>query len=84
MTINELRRVMLASPFRAFSLRMADGREYPVPHRDFLWIHPAGRTAVVATLDDDAFEIINLLLVASLHFGNGTQRRNGHPKRRGR
>jgi hypothetical protein len=55
---------------------MADGREYVVPHHDFLLIHPAGRTVVVATLEEQAYEIIDLPLIASLHFDNRrTQRR---------
>jgi hypothetical protein len=71
MTLNELRRALIAEPFRPFTIRLADGREYPVPHRNFLFIHPAGRTAIVATIEDASFEIVDILLIASLHFGNG-------------
>ena len=31
-------------PFRPFSLRMADGREYRVRHPEFVYMHPDGRT----------------------------------------
>jgi hypothetical protein len=73
MTTNELRRALFADPFRPFTVRMADDREFPVPHRDFFFIHPAGRTAIIATIDDEAFEIVDILLISSLHFGNGAR-----------
>jgi len=31
----------------AFSLRMADGREYPVPHRDYISLSPKGTFVTV-------------------------------------
>jgi hypothetical protein len=52
MTIEKLRAVLLATPFRPFTIRMADGRSFPIPHPDFLFITPAGRTVIVAHEDD--------------------------------
>lgn len=77
MTIEQLRKAHQAKPFKPFTLGTADGREYTVPHPEFLWLIPKGRTVAVAD-KDGAAEIIDLLLVASLHFDNGrarTQRR---------
>ena len=31
-----------------FTLHVADGRSYDVPHRDFIWLHPRGLVALVA------------------------------------
>ena len=77
MTIEQLRKAQHAQPFKPFSLRTADGHEYPVPHPDFLWIPPPGRTVMIADRDG-AVDIVDLLLVAALHFGDGhAERRAG-------
>ena len=31
-----------------FTLHVADGRSYDVPHRDFIWLHPRGLVVLVA------------------------------------
>ncbi len=73
MTSEQLRKVHQARPFRRFTLRLADGSRLEVPHPEFLWLHPRGRTAVVAT-PDDAFEIVDVLLIAAIEVGNGKPR----------
>ena len=35
------------TPFKAFKLEMDNGRSLHVPHRDFIFLSPAGNTAVV-------------------------------------
>jgi hypothetical protein len=74
MTIEQLRRVHRAQPFEPFVLRTADGREFKVSHPEVLSISPVGRTIVVMT-PDGAHEVLDLLLVASIHVGNGRTRR---------
>lgn len=78
MTIEQLRKIHQAQPFRPFTLRLADGNEYAVKHPEFLSFSVSGRTIVVAT-PDDSHEVIDLLLVASIHLGNG---KNGKPRQR--
>jgi len=36
MTIEQLRTTLRANPFQPFTVRMADGRQFPIPHPDFL------------------------------------------------
>ena len=43
MTIQQLRAAYKATPFRPFTLHMADGRSFPVPHPDFLSMSPTGQ-----------------------------------------
>src|SRR5258707_26913 len=68
MTTTELREAVHAVPFRPFVLRLADGREYPVPHPDYIAFNRNGRTIVVVGLDD-SHTAFDLLLVDSLEFG---------------
>ena len=48
-----------------FALRMADGREYPVPHRDYISLPP--RASYVIVYDDTGqFRIVPLLTMTGL------------------
>ena len=78
MTIDQIRRLYEAQPFRPFVLHLADGREIPVAHREFMASAPSGRTVIVFQ-PDDTFNIVDLLLVTDLE----VRPANGH-KRSGR
>jgi len=65
MTTQQLRTVYDKQPFQPFVLHLADGREIPVLHREFLFMYPSGRTILVAQPDDSA-NIIDLLLVTDI------------------
>ncbi|HWB13656.1 MAG TPA: hypothetical protein VG826_30805 [Pirellulales bacterium] len=70
MTIDELQAVLNATPFRPFTIHLADGSRHHVPHRDF-WSHsPVGRTVIVYH-EDDSFSIFDLLLITELKVANG-------------
>jgi hypothetical protein len=70
MTIEQLSTVHHAQPFQPFRIHMADGRAVEVYHPDFLSRSPSGRTVIVYK-KDETFEIIDLLLVASIESLNG-------------
>lgn len=65
MTTQQLRDMLQAVPFRAFTIHLADGRHVPVEHPEFVLISPSGRTMIVY-LPDDSFNIIDLLLITDL------------------
>lgn len=75
MTIDQIRKLHQARPFQAFRLHMADGRALEVPHPEMLAIMPPGRTVFVATGEED-YEIVDLLLFASLEVVNGQPKSN--------
>lgn len=75
MTIERIRTLCEQRPFQPFTIRLADGRRIPVPHRDFIALGPGGRTLLVYE-PDESFHIVDLLLVTDLHVaaasaGNG-------------
>lgn len=75
MTVEQLRQMHRAQPFRPFHLHLADGRTLKVEHPEALLQSSSGRTIVVAR-PDDVIEVIDLLLVVSLELkGNGAPRR---------
>lgn len=65
MTIEQLRRTHQAIPFRPFTIRIADGRHFPIPHPEFFSMSPVGRTAVIFHADGSA-SIVDLLLMTEL------------------
>ena len=72
MTIEQLRNVHHAEPFQPFTIHLADGRNFLVPHRDFLSHSPTGRTIIVHH-QDDSFSILDLLLVTELEVHSSPQ-----------
>ncbi len=65
MTIQQLRAVHRAMPFSPFTVHMADGRAFDVPHPDFLSMSPTGRTVIIYQQDDE-FSILDLLLMTEI------------------
>jgi hypothetical protein len=80
MTIEQLQAIHQAVPFRLFTVHVADGRQFDVPHRDFLSHSPRGRTVIVYH-DDDSFSVLDLPLVTELEVSNGSK--NSSRKRKG-
>ena len=64
MTIEQLRKVHAAKPFQPFIMHLADGRQLSVESPELIMPAPTGRTVVV--WHEDAFDIIDLLLVTDL------------------
>ena len=62
MTVEQLRNVHQARPFRPFTIHMADGRTLHVPHSEFLSHSASGRTVIVHHADE-SFSVVDLLLV---------------------
>lgn len=75
MHVDELRKLMHVAPFQPFIIQLADGRQFRVHHLDYIATSPTGRSAVLYE-DDGGFEIIDLLLVASLEVDLTPPRRN--------
>lgn len=65
MTIEQIRSVYEAKPFRAFVIHLADGRQVPVKQREFIMSSPSGRTIVVCQ-EDDSICFFDLPLIADL------------------
>lgn len=83
MTIAQLRDAYQAEPFRPFEICLADGQRIRVPSTEFLLVPPkASRTFVVAR-DPEHYQVIDLLLVTTLDFGNGRGRPRRYRRHRG-
>jgi hypothetical protein len=65
MTSSQLYELIHADPFRPFLNRMADGREYTVPHPDFI-AYPRGARVAFLMKDLEHGILLDLLLMTSL------------------
>ncbi len=80
MTIEQIRELHQARPFRPFRISLADGREIPITHPELLAVNPKRRT-IYAVAPDGTGHYIDLLLVVSL---DQVQRNGGRRRRRER
>jgi len=65
MTTEGLRNRRTADPFIPFTVHMASGASYRVPHRDYLSIHPTGRIATIY-LPIGGSSTIDVMLITEL------------------
>jgi hypothetical protein len=70
MTSEQFRDLLHKQPFQPFTIRMADGRAFDVPHPDFVAMSRSGRTVVV-TQPDEGISILDLLLMSELQVSSG-------------
>jgi len=53
---------------------MADGRSFHVPHPDFLFMSPTGRTVIICQ-EDEEFSILDLLLMTEIQLAQANTSR---------
>ena len=64
MTAAELKQLLHATPFRPFTAYVPSDRPFLIKHTDFAALSPTGRTLIVFHSDDDAFDILDVPLIA--------------------
>jgi len=68
MSIDELRKCIVASPFVPFTLNIADGRRVPVTGRDFILVPPEqGRTVLVYQRNGE-LDMLDATLITGVSF----------------
>lgn len=69
MTMDQLQDALSSQPFEPFTICVADGQRFPVPHREFVWIPPNQRRVIhVARTDRAGQHRLAVDLVTSLSF----------------
>lgn len=66
MSLDELRRRIVAVPFRPFTIHMADGRQIPVVGRDFILISPEKGQTVVVFQKDGLLDLLDSILITGI------------------
>ena len=56
---------------KPFTIRLADGRSYRVPHRDYVSLPPKNATVAVVYEDDSTVHVLPLLTMTGLTYRAG-------------
>lgn len=70
MTAEQIRKAREKAPFKPFTIYLSDQRRFQIPHPDFVWVMPGGRTIGIAD-DTGAAEIVDLVHVTSVKLNGG-------------
>jgi hypothetical protein len=69
MDTKTIREAVLTRPFKAFTLRMNDGRRYHIPHPEYVAV--SRRVVMVIDSGTEAGVYLEPILISSLHFDDG-------------
>jgi len=67
MSIEGIKETLHQIPFQPFKIRMVSGTEYTVDHHDFVSASRSYRRLYISTDKDDRVEVLDTLLIESLH-----------------
>jgi len=70
-TIEKFRELQHGAPFIPFTVRLADGRQIPVNHPDFVAASPTGRIVCIFHGPGDASVFVDIMLVTALELNPG-------------
>lgn len=71
MRLDQIKEALHAQPFKPFTIRTSDGREFQVPHPEFVWLVPGmERTIFCAIIGRDAAAMIDPMHIVSLITGD--------------
>ena len=82
MHAEELRAALGEIPFRPFRLHFSSGRVVEIVSPDLVVVSGTGRTAFAYRYASDAFDIIDLGLVESIEYPDGSKRQASKRRRR--
>lgn len=78
MDLEGVREALHREPFKAFDIRLADGRKVPVRHPDFVAV---GKRRIVVIQPDDSSMFLEPLLIVSLDFNGERPPQKNHRKK---
>jgi hypothetical protein len=79
MDLNSIRNALREQPFKPFNLCLADGRQVPVKHPEFVAMN---QRIVIVTDEESSSKILEPLLIVSLAPIHETGRGNGSHKKK--
>lgn len=67
MKLAEIKETLKTQPFAPFTIYLADGRNFHVPHREFIAHSPVTETRTVIVFNaDGSFDLIDIQLITSI------------------
>ena len=71
----ELKELLHANPFRPFTVFLPSEKGFTIPHEDFAWLTPTGRTLAVAVADKDGMSLLDVAMIARIEVQEAPQAR---------
>lgn len=68
MDTRDIRRAVRKVPFEPFTLRMNDGRQFYIPHPEYVAVG-RDRVIIIDIEEDELWTCVEPFLIASMHFG---------------
>lgn len=75
MHLDELKQLLQASPFRPFTVFMPSEKSFNVPHEDFAWLTPSGKTLIVGIADKEAVDHLAVAMITRIEVQEAPQPR---------
>ena len=72
MTAEQIKKAREKAPFKPFTIFLSDQRRFDIPHPDFVWVMPGGRTIGIAD-EGGAAEIVDLVHVTSVKLNSAEE-----------
>ncbi len=64
MQVDQIRESLKRKPFQPFLVHLADGRRFAVPHPEFAWLIPNGRSLFVVEREEYVHRIDTMLVTS--------------------
>jgi hypothetical protein len=68
MSVDEIKKCIVAAPFQPFTLEIADGRRIPVIGRDFILAPPEKGRTVIVYQHNGSFDLLDAMLITGVSF----------------
>jgi hypothetical protein len=69
MDSREIRKLLSATPFEAFTVVMVNDKAYTVRHPEFALLTPNGRTLIIAPETDEGVDMLDVPLISRVEKG---------------
>ena len=69
MSADELRNLLHAVPFRPFTVYLPSDKAFKIPHSDFAWVSPNGRTMILYQQENAGMDILDVPLITRVEVG---------------
>jgi len=79
MDLQGIREALYKKPFKPFTISLADGRSFFVPHPELVAV---GKRRVIVVEPDDSWSVVEPLLIVSLDYDSKRRPRKNRRKRR--
>jgi hypothetical protein len=63
MAPNELKTLLQSRPFKPFTVFLPNGAGFEIPHPEFAWLTPTGRTLIVGKAKEDGVDMLEVPLI---------------------